>query len=187
MQEKGFERASLWADRIQLFAFIVVLLIVSASVWLASYFLIQPFVQDNLVQMLIATSVSLALAGLILVWRRRVIPGTILFFISAGVIALSLALFWQSLQASIFSLHGFLLASIAILNSLHKREGITDESFQRLGWVFGPAIILTGPLAIALGLLTITSAYTFILAGFTFALAVYVIGLQYLQKYSRLG
>ncbi|MHA2118653.1 MAG: hypothetical protein ACW98J_07015, partial [Candidatus Thorarchaeota archaeon] len=54
-------------------------------------------------------------------------------------------------------------------------------------WVFGPAIILTGPLAIALGLLTITSAYTFILAGFTFALAVYVIGLQYLQKYSRLG
>ena len=60
MQEKGFERASRWADRIQLFAFIVVLLIVSAAVWLASYFLIQPFVQDNLVQMLIASSVSLA-------------------------------------------------------------------------------------------------------------------------------
>jgi hypothetical protein len=187
MQEKGIERASRWADRIQLFAFIVVLLIVSTAVWLASYFLIQPFVQDNLVQMLIATSVSLALAGLILVWRRRVIPGTVLFFTSAGIIALSLALFWQSLQGSVLSLHGFLLASIAILNSLRNREGITDESFQRLGWVLGPAIILTGPLAIALELLTITSAFSFILAGFTFTLAVYVIGLQYLEKYSRLG
>ncbi|MHA2068420.1 MAG: hypothetical protein ACXABY_28995, partial [Candidatus Thorarchaeota archaeon] len=105
MQEKGFERASLWADRIQLFAFIVVLLIISAAVWLASYFLIQPFVQDNLVQMLIAASVSLALAGLLLVWRRRVLPGTILLFFSAGIITLSLALLWQSLQASVLSLH----------------------------------------------------------------------------------
>ena len=187
MQEKGFERASRWADRIQLFAFIVVLLIVSAAVWLASYFLIQPFVQDNLVQMLIASSVSLALAGLILVWRRRVISGTLLFFISAGIIALSLALFLHSLQGSIFSLHGFLLASIAILNSLRNREGLTDESFKRLGWILGPAIILTGPLGITFSLLTITSSYSFILAGFTFSLAVYLIGLQYLQKYSRLG
>ena len=187
MQEKGFERASRWADRIQLFAFIVVLLIVSTAVWLASYFLIQPFVQDNLLQMLIATSVSLALAGLILVWRRRLFSGTLLLFISAGIIALSLALFWQSLQGSVLCLHGFLLASIAILNSLRNREGITDESFKRIGWVLGPVIILTGPLGVALELLTVSSAYSFILAGFTFTLAVYVIGLQYLQKYSRLG
>ena len=187
MQEKGFERASRWADRIQLFAFIVVLLIVSAAVWLASYFLIQPFVQDSLVQMLVATSVSLALAGLILVWRRRLLPGTMLLFLSAGIIALSLALLLESLQASILSLHGFLLASIAILNSLRNRQGISDEAFHRLGWILGPAILLTGPLAIALWLLEITSAIYFILAGFIGALSVYIIALQYLQKYARLG
>ncbi|MFW9882840.1 MAG: hypothetical protein ACFFEX_00520 [Candidatus Thorarchaeota archaeon] len=187
MQEKGFERASRWADRIQLFALIAVLLIVSAAVWLASYFLIQPFVQDNLVQMLIATSVSLALAGSILVWRRRVLSGTILLFMSAGVVALSLALLWQSMQASILSLHGFLLASIVILNSLRNREGISSETFRRIGWVLGPAILLTGPLAIALWLLEITYAIYFILAGFIGALSVYAIALQYLQKYAPLG
>ncbi|MFW9967039.1 MAG: hypothetical protein ACFFEA_07785, partial [Candidatus Thorarchaeota archaeon] len=69
MEDKGFERASLWADRIQLFAFIAVLLIVSAAVWLASFFLIQPFAQNSLVQMLVASSISLALAGFILSWR----------------------------------------------------------------------------------------------------------------------
>ncbi|MFX1471536.1 MAG: hypothetical protein ACFFBM_03445 [Promethearchaeota archaeon] len=187
MQEKGFERASLWADRIQLFAFIVVLLIVSAAVWLASYFLIQPFVRDSLVQMLVATSVSLALAGLILVWRRRLFPGTILLFLSAGIIALTLALLLASLQTSILSLHGFLLASIGILNSLRNREGISDETFHRVGWALGPPILLTGPLAIALWLSETTSAIFFILAGFIGALSVYIIALQYLQKYARLG
>ncbi|MFW9887775.1 MAG: hypothetical protein ACFFER_06310 [Candidatus Thorarchaeota archaeon] len=187
MQENGFERASRWADRIQLFALIAVLLIVSAAVWLASYFLIQPFVQDNLVQMLIATSVSLALAGSILVWRRRVISGTILLFMSAGVVALSLALLWQSMQASILSLHGFLLASIVILNSLRNREGISNEAFRRIGWVLGPAILMTGPIAIALGLWGLTSSFYVILAGFIGALSIYAIALQYLQKYSRLG
>ncbi|MHA3964557.1 MAG: hypothetical protein AM325_013565 [Candidatus Thorarchaeota archaeon SMTZ1-45] len=187
MQEKGLERASRLADRIQLFALVVVLLIISTAVWLASYFLIQPFVQDTLVQMLIATAVSLALAGLILVWRKRVIPGAFLFFISAGIIALSLALFWQSFQGYVLSLHGFLLASLAILNSLRNREKITNEAYQRSGWVLGSIIIITGPLGIAIGLLAITSAYSFILAGFTFSLAVYVIGVQYMQKSSRLG
>ena len=53
--------------------------------------------------------------------------------------------------------------------------------------MLGPSIVISGPLAVALWASSFAGAFSTVLAVFIGSLAVYVITLQYLQKYARLG
>ncbi|NHJ13553.1 MAG: hypothetical protein EAX95_07735 [Candidatus Thorarchaeota archaeon] len=187
MEKEGFERAERWADRIQLFALVIVLAIISAAVWLATFFALSPFIQDFLVQSLLATSVSLALAGMILIWRHRLLIGYSLVFLCSGAAFISLAVLWNSIHATAFCIHAELVVLLLLLNSMRKRIDAFLRFWTTTSRILGLLILFSAPVAVCLILqsLAVDMATILYLALLVFSL--YLIGIQYELRNPTLG
>lgn len=187
MEKDGFERVERWADRIQLFALAIVLVIISAAVWLATFFALSPFIADLVVQSLLATSVSLALAGTILIWRHRMLIGYSLVFLCSGSAFISLILLWNTTQTTALCIHAELIVILLLLDSMRKRLDTVARLWKTASFIFGIVIVLSAPFTALLILSSLAIAVNETLSLCFLITSVYLIIAQFELKNPKIG
>ncbi|MGY5876870.1 MAG: hypothetical protein RTU30_14065, partial [Candidatus Thorarchaeota archaeon] len=188
METDSTERAVRVADVMQLFAQMVVLVvIVPLAVLLAAFFILEPIIPDSFVRGFLSFSVGVGLGGLLLIKTGRPFVGSSLASISTIVAAVFLSILWVSFHAMLYAVHGVLILNLLILYNLKRSEHITHGVWSIVNSVMGVIVVLSGPLALCLTLLAYGFVFTLVLAIAPLSLSIYMIIGQYLTRDIRLG
>jgi hypothetical protein len=187
MEDRGLERASRAADALQSVVFVIVLVIISGAVYLASFFIIQLFVPDIVFNSLLASAVSWGIAGLFAIWRGRIRGGSSFLFLSSVIAGATFSLYGNALHTTLFSIHAILIITTLILYNLYRKEVLSLELWTRIRIVFLVTIVLSGPISIVTTVLSYFPSLELVAVVFPGSMFVYTILLHSRLRNAKIG